>query len=241
MLNAIHRRHLLRRLLKWLARCLVAFIAVSVFLVLLFRWLTPPLSSFMIQRYIHAAWLSQGASPALHYDWVSYKAISPYLGLAVVAGEDQKFPYHQGFDLQSIQQALEDSTRGKSLRGASTISQQVVKNLYLWHGHSWLRKGLEAWLTVLVELFWPKRRILEVYLNIVELGEQTYGAQAASWRFFRKPARRLTREEAALLAAVLPNPLEYRADAPSAYVRERQLWILRQMQRLGGVSYIEQL
>jgi monofunctional biosynthetic peptidoglycan transglycosylase len=163
------------------------------------------------------------------------------MALAVVAGEDQRFPAHWGFDFRAIQQVLEDKAQGKALRGASTISQQVAKNLFLWHGRSLLRKALEAWFTVLLELLWPKQRILEVYLNIIELGEQTFGVEAASRRFFNKSAQQLRPEEAALLAAVLPNPLYYRVNAPSAYVRERQSWILRQMRQLGGIDYLDEL
>jgi monofunctional biosynthetic peptidoglycan transglycosylase len=227
--------------LGWLYRGLLLFLMISILLVLLFRWLPPPLSGFMVQRHVQHIWEGQKRKPTIYYDWVAYEEISPYMVLAVVAAEDQKFPVHFGFDLRAIQQAFKDRIRGKTLRGASTISQQVVKNLYLWHGRSWLRKALEAWFTLWLELLWSKQRTLEVYLNIIELGDQTYGVEAASQRFFKKPARSLSREEAALLAAVLPNPLAYHANAPSSYVRKRQAWILRQMQQLGDVSYLEQL
>jgi monofunctional biosynthetic peptidoglycan transglycosylase len=227
--------------LGWLYRGLLLFLVISILLVLLFRWLPPPLSGLMVQRYVQHIWEGQKRKPTIYYDWVAYEEISPYMALAVVAAEDQKFPIHFGFDLQAIQQAFKDRIRGKTLRGASTISQQVVKNLYLWHGRSWLRKALEVWFTLLLELLWSKQRTLEIYLNIIELGDRTYGVEAASQRFFKKPAHSLSREEAALLAAVLPNPLTYHANAPSSYVRERQAWILRQMQQLGGISYLEQL
>jgi len=231
---------LFRLILLWFYRSISVFVAISVVLVLAFRWLAPPLSGFMIQGYLQGIWAGK-KMPVIRYQWVPYEAISPAMALAVVAGEDQKFPVHSGFDFQAIQQAFKDRVQGKPLRGASTISQQVVKNLYLWHGRSWLRKVLEAWFTLLIEILWSKRRILEVYLNIIELGNQTFGVEAASRRFFKKPARQLSREEAALLAAVLPSPLNYYADAPSSHVRERQAWILKQMQQLGGVSYLEQL
>jgi monofunctional biosynthetic peptidoglycan transglycosylase len=177
----------------------------------------------------------------VRYDWTSYTAISPHVALAVIAGEDQRFPDHQGFDFVEIQDALEDQEEGKPLRGASTISQQVAKNLFLWSGRSFVRKGLEAWFTVLLELLWSKERILEVYLNIAEFGDYTFGVEAASRRFFNKPAARLTADEAVRLAAVLPNPLRYRVDKPSAYVLKRQRWIERQMGQLGGVAYLDRL
>lgn len=218
----------------------LAWIILTVVLVLPLRWLPPLTSSFMIQGSIQDLW-DNGEYPDIRYQWVPYEAISPYLALAAVAAEDQKFPHHYGFDFASIRQALADSAEGKPLRGASTISQQVAKNLYLWSGRSLVRKGLEAWLTLFIEALWPKQRILEIYLNIAETGEGIYGVEAASRHFFGQSAARLGPEEAALLAAVLPNPVHYRVDAPSAYVRERQRWILRQMQQLGGVAYLNTL
>jgi monofunctional biosynthetic peptidoglycan transglycosylase len=233
------RHPVLRRLAGWLARLLLLAVAASIGSVLSMRWLPPLTSSVMVQRYGQALF---GPAPAeIHYRWVPYEAIAPVAALAMVAAEDQKFPRHWGFDVAAIEQALDDSAAGSPLRGASTISQQVAKNLYLWSGRSWLRKGLEVWFTVLLELGLPKRRILEIYLNIVELGPQTFGVEAASQRFFGKPAARLEAREAALLAAVLPNPLRYRVAAPSAYVRNRQAWILRQMRQLGGPAYLADL
>jgi monofunctional biosynthetic peptidoglycan transglycosylase len=175
------------------------------------------------------------------YHWRSWDEISGQAALAVVAAEDQKFPQHRGFDFEQIDRALADRERGRRSRGASTITQQVAKNLFLWPGRSWFRKGLEAGLTVLIELAWPKQRILETYLNIAEFGPGTYGVQAAARRYFRKDAARLTRAESALLAAVLPSPARFNVAAPSRYVRQRQAWIERQMRSLGGVSYIESL
>ncbi len=240
--SPVKSRFPLQVVFRWSYRCLLVFVIVSILLVMVFRWAAPPLSSYMLQHYIQSAWMAQGKVPVLlRYTWVPYGAISPHMALAVVAGEDQRFPAHWGFDFRAIQQVLEDKAQGKALRGASTISQQVAKNLFLWHGRSLLRKALEAWFTVLLELLWPKQRILEVYLNIIELGEQTFGVEAASRRFFNKSAQQLRPEEAALLAAVLPNPLYYPVNAPSAYVRERQSWILRQMRQLGGIDYLDEL
>lgn len=172
------------------------------------------------------------------YEWVDLERISPNAALAVIASEDQQFPFHDGFDFRSIREAVRASERGKRLRGASTLSQQVARNLFLWSGRSFVRKGLEAWFTVLIETLWPKERILEVYLNIAEFGRGTYGVQAASEAYFHAPAARLTREQAAVLAAVLPNPRRMHAERPSRYVLARRDWILGQMRQLGGSAYL---
>ena len=174
-------------------------------------------------------------------EWASLEQISPHAAIAVIASEDQQFPFHAGFDFNSIREAVRASERGKRLRGASTISQQVAKNLFLWSGHSFVRKGLEAYFTVLIEALWPKERILEVYLNIAQFGDGIYGVQAAAHRFWHKPAARLSSAEAAPLAAVLPNPLRLRADRPSPYVLLRRDWILGQMRDLGGEAYLRAL
>jgi monofunctional biosynthetic peptidoglycan transglycosylase len=206
--------------------------------VLLLRWIPPPASSFIVQSWLGALWAGERA--AFRYHWTPMTSISPQAALAVIASEDQRFPDHFGFDLVEIQEALEDRDEGKPLRGASTLSQQVAKNLFLWPGRSFFRKGLEVWFTVLLELLWSKQRILEVYLNIAEFGEYTFGVEAASRRFFDKPAARLTAGEAARLAAVLPNPLRYRVNQPSAYVFKRQRRIEQQMRQLGA-AYLDQL
>ena len=159
----------------------------------------------------------------------------------MVASEDQKFPDHWGFDVEAIEKAYELNQHRHRVHGASTISQQVAKNLYLWSGRSYFRKALEAYFTVLIESCWPKRRILEIYLNIAEFGYGTYGAEAAAQRFFHKPASRLTRSDAAVLAAVLPNPQHYLASAPSRYVEQRRDWILNQMQALGGQEMLGEI
>jgi len=208
--------------------------------VLLLRWLDPFTSAFMIEARWQAL-LDRDASYRTSYDWVSLERISPHAAIAVVASEDQQFPFHAGFDFDSIRESVRASERGKKLRGASTISQQVAKNLFLWSGHSFIRKALEAWLTVLIEGMWPKERILEVYLNIVELGKGVYGVEAASHRFYHKPAARLSSGEAALLAAVLPNPVRFRVDRPSHYILSRRDWIMSQMRDLGGASYLQAL
>lgn len=205
----------------------------------LFSILPVPFSAVMLERQI-GAWLSGDFHYVAHSDWVGMDEISPWMGLAAIAAEDQKFPEHWGFDVSAIEKALAHNERQENrVRGASTLSQQTAKNLFLWDGRSWLRKGLEAGLTVGIETVWSKKRILTVYLNIAEFGEGTSGVEAASRRYFHKPASKLTASEAALLAAVLPNPIRFRADAPSGYVRSRQAWILRQMRQLGGEGFMQ--
>jgi monofunctional biosynthetic peptidoglycan transglycosylase len=172
---------------------------------------------------------------------VSLDQISPAMGVAVIAAEDQKFAEHFGFDWQAIEKALEHNWRNTRTKGASTLTQQTAKNLFLWSDRSWPRKGLEAYFTVLLEALWPKRRILETYLNVAEFGDGVYGVEAAAQKYFRKPASRLNGSEAALLAAVLPSPRNYKVNAPSAYVRERQQWILNQMGQIGGVAALKAL
>lgn len=225
------------RVISFVVRVLVWFFVVSSGVVLLLRWVPPPTGSVMIQRSVERLWNPK--SPAVHYRWARWKSISPNLPLAVVAAEDQKFPYHWGFDVESIRKAIDKSRDGGRLRGASTITQQTAKNLFLWSGRSWVRKGLEAYFAVLLELFWSKRRILEVYVNIAEFGDGVFGAHAASTRLLGKSPERLTKRDAALLAACLPNPKRLRAARPSRYVRSRRAWIQRQMNLLGGVSYLD--
>ncbi|EIV6182979.1 TPA: monofunctional biosynthetic peptidoglycan transglycosylase [Klebsiella aerogenes] len=204
-----------------------------------FSVLPVPFSAVMLERQV-SAWFSGDFHYVAHSDWVGMGEISPWMGLAVIAAEDQKFPDHWGFDVPAIEKALAHNERNENrIRGASTLSQQTAKNLFLWDGRSWLRKGLEVGLTVGIETVWSKKRILTVYLNIAEFGDGIFGVEAAAQRYFHKPASRLTPAEAALLAAVLPNPIRFRADAPSGYVRSRQAWILRQMRQLGGEGFMQ--
>src|ERR1700730_10875088 len=219
---------------------LLLLVVLSVGSVAVFRWINPPYSAFMAEAQI-AAWLSRDANYVYRHTWIDLNRISPNLPLAVVASEDQKFPEHWGFDVPAIEKAYSLNQHSHKVRGASTISQQVAKNLFLWSGRSYFRKGLEAYFTVLIEALWPKRRILEVYLNIAEFGYGTYGAEAAAQRFFHKPASRLSRDDAAVLAAVLPNPEHYSAAAPSRYVQTRRDWILGQMQALGGPEMLSEI
>jgi monofunctional biosynthetic peptidoglycan transglycosylase len=222
-----------------LRRGILAFAILTALLVIPLRWIDPPTSSFMLQHKLSS--LTSGSdTPRLGHEWVGWEAISPYVPLAVVAAEDQRFPNHVGFDLVEVKKAWSAFRSGGQLRGASTISQQVAKNLFLWRGKNWVRKALEAWFTLAIELAWPKRRILEIYLNIAQLGSDTYGVGAASWRFFHRPAAALQAKDAALLATALPNPERYQLDAPSAYMQQRGTWIRSQMQQLGA-GYLEGL
>jgi len=222
-----------RRLLRRAAIALAAVIVTSLLVVLLLRFVPPPTTAFVVAYRI----ATPGPTP-VDRRWVPMAKIAPSLAIAVVAAEDQTFPAHHGFDLDSIGKAWDERSEGRRMRGASTISQQVAKNLFLWSGRSWARKGLEAWFTLLIELTWSKQRILEVYLNVAEFGPGVYGAEAAAQRYFGTPARALTQRQSALLAAVLPSPRKLRADRPSAYVAERARWIERQVGQLGGPAYL---
>jgi monofunctional biosynthetic peptidoglycan transglycosylase len=222
------------RLLLWLV---AAFLGLTVATVLALRWSAPIGSAFMLE-----AWVSAHASGdhnyTTHYEWTPYSAISTHMKLAVIASEDQKFAFHPGFDFEAIDSAIKERERGKKLRGASTISQQVAKNLFLWPGQNLTRKAFEAYFTVLIELLWPKQRILEIYLNIAEFGNGIYGVGAAAPRFFHTDAQHLSQRDAALLTTVLPSPKHLHADRPGPYMYRRADWIIQQMNALGGKHYI---
>ena len=230
---------MLKRFRKVLAWVLLGAVGLSIVPVLLLRWVPPPTSAFMLRRSLANLVSRQGAP--IRYHWTGWAQISPSMRVAVVAAEDQKFPHHWGFDFESIAEAIEDQGPRRRVRGASTITQQVARNLFLWPGRSYVRKGLEAYFTVLLELFWPKRRILEVYLNIAEFGDGTHGVYAAAKTSFGKHPSELTPSEAALLAAVLPHPKHLHANTPSPYVEERARWIEEQMEQLGGPTYLRAL
>jgi monofunctional biosynthetic peptidoglycan transglycosylase len=230
-------RSLGRRITRLLFWIVILWFGATVLTVLALRWLDPPTSSFMMRARVEAV-TSGDRKYRTRYEWVDYSRISPNAAIAVIAAEDQRFAEHTGFDVKSIDESIREHQRGKRLRGASTISQQVAKNLFLWQDPSLVRKGVEAYFTVLIETLWSKQRILEVYLNIAEFGRSTYGVGAASRYFYGKTAARLTPAEGALLAAVLPNPRRFSVRSPSAYVLQRQSWILWQMRALGGRSYL---
>ena len=216
---------------------MLAFVVFSIVVVVPFRWLNPPVTMVMMDRWLY----SNEDDFKLKQRWMSWDKIPKHVALAVVTSEDQVFPFHHGFDVDSIMKSLRDIGNGSQLRGASTISQQVARNVYLWTGRSWIRKGLEAWFTLLIELTWGKQRILEVYLNIAEWGEGVFGLEAASRYHFSKSARQLSPMQSALLASCLPSPLRYDLARPDQYLRERAAWNLRQQKRLGGTQWLAQL
>lgn len=231
--GALETRLARRRRVRWWLRGVLCIAGASVLPVVVLRFVDPPTTAFVL-RY-RVASLFENAPP-LRREWASWDEISPAMKLAVIASEDQRFASHAGFDVDAIQQAWTHNERGRRVRGGSTISQQLAKNLFLWPQRSWARKGLEAWFTLWIELLWPKRRVLEVYLNVIELGPGIFGVEAASRHYFGLPAKRIDRRQAALLAAVLPNPRRLDAGDPSPYVRSRASWILVQMGRLGDVA-----
>lgn len=226
----------LRRLPALLGRWLLLFLAATLVVTLLFRWAPLPFSSLMLQRQFSAQW--QDKKYRQHYHWVGSERISPQAMLAVIAAEDQKFLSHGGFDFTAMYKAWQENGRRKNPRGASTISQQVAKNIYLWPGKSLFRKGVEAYFTVLIEALWPKERIIEVYLNIAEFGPGVFGIEAASQTYFHKSAAKLNAAEAAILAAVLPSPLRSSAGRPSGYITGRAWHIQKQMRQLGGTAHL---
>jgi len=237
ILKPTQKRALWKRLARVLAYVLAGAFVASVLGVVVLRFLPPPISAVMAEDWLGAK-LHGDSAYTLRYRWVAWDRVAPALPLSLVAAEDQRFPQHHGFDFVAIQKALDEADDGERLRGASTISQQVAKNLFLWSGRSFVRKGLEAYFTVLIETLWPKRRILEMYLNIAQFGDGIYGAGAASQVFFRTTPDRLDAQQSALLAAVLPNPLRFKVDKPSAYVMRRVAWIRHQTESLGGVGYL---
>lgn len=224
---------------RYLLRIFLGALVFSLFATVALRFIPPVTSGLMIERRL--ASLSADKPYQRHYQWVPLEQIAPLMGVAVVAAEDQLFAEHFGFDWKAIEKAVAWNQTHRKTRGASTISQQTAKNLFLWDGRSWLRKGMEVYFTLLIETLWSKERILEVYLNIVEFGDGIYGVEAASRYYFHKPARQLRASEAALLAAVLPNPHIYQVDKPGEFVRSRQQWILRNMNLLGGKQYLDTL
>lgn len=225
-------KEFLKKLWRFTWKAAMWFFIISITSVILFRWVPIPVTPLMLIRCIEQK--MDGKEMKLKKDWVPFEEISPNLQLAVVCSEDQNFLNHYGIDFEAIDKAMEYNATHKRQHGASTISQQTAKNVFLWPGRSWIRKGFEVYFVFLIETFWSKQRIMEVYLNVIEIGDGIYGAQAASKNFFNKDAKYLSKPEAALIAAVLPNPRRFSAAKPSAYVQRRQSWILRQMGYWGG-------
>jgi len=214
------------RLWQLVKKGLLFLFAAQFIYIIVLKWVDPPITITQL-----ASWVT---GDGLKRDYISIDEISTQVPLAVIAAEDQLFPDHNGFDVKSIQKAMVSNQKKKKVRGASTISQQVAKNVFLWQGRSWVRKGLEAYFTFMIETVWGKRRILEVYLNVAEMGKGIFGIEAASRSYFRKPAKSVTMSEAAKIAACLPNPKKYKVNPPSAYIVKRVPWVVRQMENLRG-------
>ena len=219
---------MIRKILFWILKAMAVFFAVTFFWALLYRWVNPPITWLHISDQIF-----QEESSTYHYEWVDGEDISRYMKLAVVSSEDNNFMTHNGFDWEAIEKARKYNETHKKKRGASTISQQTAKNVFLWPSRSWVRKGLEVYFTFLIETLWSKDRILEVYLNVIEMGPCTYGVQSAAKEYFKTTADKLTREQCALIASCLPNPKKFRLSKPSRYMKKRQGVILRMMSCLG--------
>lgn len=226
--------------LKWTGLIIAGFFLASILSVISLRWINPPRSSFMIQRQIEAWWHNE-ENFELHYEWTDWDNISGYTKIAAITAEDQRFAEHWGIDMEQVKKAIKENKRGEDLRGASTITQQTAKNLYLWPAQNYFRKGLEAYFAVLMELFWPKKRILEMYLNIAEFGNGIYGVKAASARYFNTSPANLSMSQSALLVTALPNPRRYNLANPSGYMIRRRNWNLQYMMYLGNRSYLKRL
>jgi monofunctional biosynthetic peptidoglycan transglycosylase len=225
--------NLLTRLWKKLKRIALWIFVLHLVYIIALRWVNPPITITQLTNWVQGHGLKR--------DYVDFENMSPNIRLAVMASEDQLFPDHNGFDIKSIKKALESNKKSKRVRGASTISQQVAKNVFLWQGRSWFRKGLEVYFTFMIELLWSKERILEMYLNVSEMGTGIFGVEAAAQKYFKKPASKLTRTEAARIAAVLPNPKKYKAEPASPYIARRTSWILNQMNNLQGDEEVAKL
>jgi monofunctional biosynthetic peptidoglycan transglycosylase len=226
---------MIKKILRWVKKAMLWFFAISILLVVVFKWVPIPYTPLMAIRALENKW--EGKDAVLSHDWVPLEEISPNLQKAVIASEDGNFLNHHGFDFQAMQKAFKNNQKGKRIKGGSTISQQTAKNVFLWQGRSYIRKGLEAYFTVLIELIWGKERIMEVYLNSIEMGKGVYGAEEAAKHWYRKSAVNLTKREAAGIAAILPNPLKYKATNSSSYIERRKDKILRNMRHVGKLEY----
>jgi monofunctional biosynthetic peptidoglycan transglycosylase len=232
-------KELLKKIGRFTWKATMWFFIVSIASVIFFRWVPIPITPLMLIRCVEQK--MDGKTMKLSKDWVSLEEIAPSLQLAVVCSEDQNYLKHNGFDFEAIEKAMDYNETHKRTRGASTISQQTAKNVFLWPGRSYIRKGFEVYFTFLIETIWNKERIMEVYLNVIEMGDGVYGAQAASKTFFNKDAKHISKSEAATIAAVLPNPIRFNAGKPSSYIQGRRSWIMNQMNMWGGIlNYEEQ-
>ena len=228
---------MLKKTYRFFRKLMLYFFIGSVALTIIYRFVPPPFTYLMIQRLVEQKMDGEGLK--LRKDWVSIGEMSPYLVRAVIASEDQHFNEHWGFDIEALQKAYQHNQKSKKVKGGSTITQQVAKNVFLWPGRSYFRKGLEAYFTILIEITWSKKRIMEIYLNEIEMGDGIYGAEAASKKYFRKSAKDLSKRESALIAAVLPNPIRWTPVHPNAYIQRRQYRILRAMRYVGKPEYLK--
>jgi monofunctional biosynthetic peptidoglycan transglycosylase len=226
---------MIRKIFRWIWKATLWFIGLSILSVIIFKWVPVPITPLMITRAVENK--LEGKDALLTHDWVSIENISPNLQKAVIASEDGNFLKHNGFDFKAMQKAFKNNQKGKRLKGGSTISQQTAKNVFLWQGRSYIRKGLEAYFTVLIELIWGKERIMEVYLNSIEMGNGVYGAESGARHWYRKSASDLTKKEAAGIAAILPNPRKYKATNSSSYIQRRKGKIVRVMNQIGKIDY----
>lgn len=226
---------MITRFFKFIFKAILWLIGLSIFVVIIYKWVPVPMTPLMVMRNFEHS--QKDNKSGWEHDWVSIVDISKNIQLAVICSEDQNFLNHNGFDLEAIKKAIDNNQKNRQVKGASTISQQTAKNVFLWPQRSWLRKGFEAYFTFLIELIWSKERIMEVYLNSIEMGNGIYGVEAASQYWFKKPASKLTQQEAAAIAAILPNPRTYRANPASNYIEGRKNWIVRQMGFYGKLDY----
>jgi len=224
----------MKRFLRFIGKLILWFFGLSILWVVVYKWVPVPVTPLMVIRYFETPSEKRNG---WEHDWEPLENISVNLQKAVICSEDQNFVKHNGFDMEAIEKAIENNKKGKRLRGASTISQQTAKNVFLWPGRNWVRKGLEVYFTFLIETIWSKERILEVYLNSIEMGNGVYGAEAASIYWFKKSANLLTTSQAAAIAAILPNPLHYKANPPTGYIQSRKTWITRQMGYYGPLKF----
>ncbi|MHA4894519.1 monofunctional biosynthetic peptidoglycan transglycosylase [Pedobacter sp. PWIIR3] len=225
----------LKRITSVISKIFLWFLMVTVLWVLAYRFVNPPITLLMIQRNIERS--SDDKPSKMKKDWVDFEDISDNMKRAAVSAEDQLFLKHLGFDVKAIEKAFKTNKKGKNIKGGSTISQQTAKNVFLWPGRSWIRKGFEAYFTLLIEILWSKERILEVYLNVIEMGDGIYGAEAASQEYFGKSCSKLTRSQAAIIAACFPNPRRWTPRKPTTYIKHRQYLIMRNMRRLGPLDF----
>lgn len=226
---------MIRKIFRWIWKAMLWFFGLSILSVVIFKWVPIPFTPLMISRIIE--FKMDGGDAIYSHKWVPLEEISPNLQLAVIASEDGNFLEHSGFDFKAMQKAYKSNSKGKKLKGGSTISQQTAKNVFLWQGRSYLRKGLEAYFTVLIELIWGKERIMEVYLNSIEMGNGVYGAQEAARHWYTTTAKELTPREAAGIAAILPNPRKFKASNSSAYTERRKEKIMKIMRQIGKIQY----